>query len=66
MSLENMLGSWTGRVDELAGEFSSAQPFPLVVLDGFVADEVAEGLLAEFPSIDDMARDVLRVFRTAV
>jgi hypothetical protein len=56
MSLENMLGSWTGRVDELAAEFSSAQPFPLVVLDGFVTDDVAEGLLAEFPPIDDMAR----------
>jgi hypothetical protein len=41
MSLENMLGSWAGRVDELTAEFSSAQPFPLVVLDGFVADDVA-------------------------
>jgi hypothetical protein len=53
---ENMLGSWVDRVDELAAEFSSAKPFPVLVLDGFVTDEVAEGLLAEFPAIDAMAR----------
>jgi hypothetical protein len=29
MSVANMLGSWSGRVDELAAEFSSAQPFQL-------------------------------------
>ena len=54
--MENMLGSWVKNVDDLAKEFSAAQPFPLVILDGFVTDEVAEGLLAEFPSIADMAR----------
>jgi hypothetical protein len=54
--VENMLGSWVDRVDELAAEFSSAKPFPVLVLDGFVTDEVAEGLLAEFPAIDAMAR----------
>jgi hypothetical protein len=57
MSLaEDMLGSWVTRVDELAVEFKDAQPFPLVVLDGFVTDEVAEGLVAEFPSVGEMAR----------
>jgi 2OG-Fe(II) oxygenase superfamily len=53
---DEMLGSWVSRVDELAGEFKSAQPFPLVVLEGFVTDEVADGLLAEFPSAEGMAR----------
>jgi hypothetical protein len=53
---ETMLGSWVNRVDELAGEFKSAQPFPMVVLDGFVTDELANGLVAEFPSIEGMAR----------
>ncbi|HUY46285.1 MAG TPA: 2OG-Fe(II) oxygenase [Streptosporangiaceae bacterium] len=53
---ENMLGSWVHSVDELAVEFSAAQPFPLVVLDGFLTDDAAEGLLAEFPSIDAMTR----------
>jgi hypothetical protein len=51
-----MLGSWVNRVDELADEFKAAQPFPMVVLDGFVTDEVAEGLVAEFPSVEGMAR----------
>ena len=53
---EAMLGSWVNRVDELADEFKAAQPFPMVVLDGFVTDEVAEGLVAEFPSVEGMAR----------
>jgi hypothetical protein len=53
---EKILGPWVHEVDNLAVEFSAGQPFPLVVLDDFVADTVAEGLLAEFPSIDGMAR----------
>jgi Rps23 Pro-64 3,4-dihydroxylase Tpa1-like proline 4-hydroxylase len=53
---ETVLGSWTCRLDELSNEFAAGDPFPLVVLDGFVREEIAEGLLAEFPSIDGMAR----------
>jgi hypothetical protein len=53
---ESMLGPWIHRVDELAAEFAAAEPFPALVLDGFVTDEVAEGLVAEFPAIDAMAR----------
>jgi hypothetical protein len=53
---DEMLGPWVKRVDELATEFKEAQPFPMVVLDGFVTDEVAEALVAEFPAVDAMAR----------
>jgi hypothetical protein len=57
MSLvDEMLGPWAQNVDELAAEFSAAKPFPVLVLDGFVTDEVADGLIAEFPPIDAMAR----------
>lgn len=53
---DEMLGSWINNVDELANEFKSAEPFPLVILDGFLADDVAEALIAEFPSVEAMAR----------
>lgn len=53
---DEMLGSWVNRVDELADEFKTAEPFPLVVLDGFVTGEVADALIAEFPSVEGMAR----------
>jgi hypothetical protein len=51
-----MLGPWVDRVDELAGDFQTAKPFPLVVLDGFLNEAAAEGLVAEFPSVEGMAR----------
>ncbi|HUJ63936.1 MAG TPA: 2OG-Fe(II) oxygenase [Acidimicrobiales bacterium] len=53
---ETVLGSWTSRVDQLSSEFAAGDPFPLVVVEGFVTDNVAEGLLTEFPPIDGMAR----------
>jgi hypothetical protein len=51
-----MLGSWTDRVPEVAKEFQDAEPFPLVVIDGFLEESAADGLLAEFPAIDQMKR----------
>jgi hypothetical protein len=53
---ETVLGSWTRRLEELNEEFADGDPFPLVVLDGFLSEDVAEGLLVEFPPIDGMAR----------
>jgi hypothetical protein len=53
---DEMLGPWVNRVDELADEFKAAEPFPLVVLDGFLTEEAADGLVAEFPSVEGMAR----------
>ena len=34
---------------ELATEFQAAKPFPNVVIDNFLADEVAQAVAAEFP-----------------
>jgi hypothetical protein len=48
--------TWVNRVSELRESFSSAQPFPLVVMDGFLTPTVAEGLEREFPTIDAMPR----------
>jgi 2OG-Fe(II) oxygenase superfamily len=59
---ETVLGAWTRKRCELSGEFAAADPFPLVVLDGFVGDDVAEGLLREFPPITGMARSHDYVF----
>jgi len=53
---DEMLGPWIDRADELAGEFQTAKPFPLVVLDGFLNEAAAGGLVAEFPSVEGMAR----------
>jgi hypothetical protein len=52
----DMLGSWAERVDELAADFKAAEPFPMVVIDGFVTDDVAEALVSEFPPVDAMGR----------
>jgi hypothetical protein len=49
-----VLGSWVQRIPALAEQFRTAEPFPLIVIDGFVDDDVAEGLLAEFPPVDAM------------
>jgi hypothetical protein len=51
-----MLGSWTDRIPELAKEFQDAEPFSLVVIDDFLDETAADGLLAEFPSIEDMKK----------
>lgn len=60
--IKNVIGSWIGEVDALAGRFGSAEPFPVVVLDGFVTEELARGLLGEFPSVDSMPRSNDYVF----
>jgi len=51
-----MLGPWLDRLPELADEFANGQPFPLLVIDGFIDADVADGLLEEFPNIDSMKR----------
>lgn len=39
-------------VADLRAEFDSAEPFPHVVIDNFLAKEFAEALLASFPAFD--------------
>ena len=34
---------------ELRNQYAAAEPFPRVVIDDFLADEVCEGILREFP-----------------
>jgi hypothetical protein len=52
----DMLGSWAEHTAELAADFKGAEPFPMVVIDGFVTDDAAEALVAEFPPVDGMTR----------
>ncbi len=51
-----MFKSWVGQGESLSAEFHNASPFPLLVIDDFLDVDVAEGLLAEFPSPDAMPK----------
>lgn len=51
-----MLGSWSQHLVEMPQEFLNADPFPLLVIDGFLDEDVADGLLSEFPSIEGMEK----------
>jgi hypothetical protein len=57
-----MLGTWTQRLPELAEEFRTGTPFPLLVIDDFLVEDEATALLAEFPAIDAMPRSHDYVF----
>ena len=43
------------RADKLAAQYQSAAPFPHTVIDGLIPDDVAKGILEEFPPLDDEA-----------
>lgn len=43
------------RADALAAKYQSASPFPHTVIDGLIPDDVAKGILDEFPPLDDKA-----------
>ena len=49
-------------VSALAVEFKDGQPFPLLVIDGFLDEGFAEQLLKEFPSIEQMAHSKDYIF----
>lgn len=51
-----MLGEWKHQVDELAERFRTAEPYPVLVIDGFLEPEAAEALLSEFPAISAMKK----------
>lgn len=51
-----MFGDWINNVDSLAKEFDAAEPFPVLVIDNFLDNEVAEALLQEFPLPDRMPK----------
>jgi hypothetical protein len=50
-----VLGECAEDVSALAVEFTDGQPFPLLVIDGFLDESLAGELLKEFPSIEQMA-----------
>jgi hypothetical protein len=45
-----------GRTDELARAYASAKPYPHIVIDDFLRRDVAEGLFAGFPRIEEMPK----------
>jgi hypothetical protein len=49
-------------VEDLRRRFSSAEPFPLLVLDDFLDARLATALTAEFPPIEEMPRSRDYVF----
>lgn len=51
-----MFNAWIDQADQLAEQFRTASPFPVLVLDDFLDKETAEGLLAEFPNPDAMPK----------
>jgi hypothetical protein len=57
-----MFNEWIDRGDELAKEFREASPFPLLLIDDFLDEETANGLLAEFPAPDAMPKSRDYVF----
>jgi Rps23 Pro-64 3,4-dihydroxylase Tpa1-like proline 4-hydroxylase len=62
MSGESILGAWSKDVAPLAAEYAAGEPFPLLLIDGFLEESFAEQLLSEFPSIDGMAHSKDYVF----
>jgi Rps23 Pro-64 3,4-dihydroxylase Tpa1-like proline 4-hydroxylase len=57
-----MLGAWANDVPALAKEFADGDPFPHVVIDGFLDEDFAGQLVAEFPTIEAMSRSKDYVF----
>lgn len=57
-----MFNEWINRADELAEQFRTADPFPLLVIDDFLDTETAQALLSEFPTPDAMPRSRDYVF----
>lgn len=51
-----MFNDWIHRPEELGKEFWGASPFPVLVIDDFLNEDVAEGLLEEFPAVDAMPK----------
>ena len=51
-----------GRGAEFRESFEAARPFPLLVLDDFLVPELADALVAEFPTVEEMPRSRDYVF----
>ncbi|HEV3362536.1 MAG TPA: 2OG-Fe(II) oxygenase [Acidimicrobiia bacterium] len=53
---------WLSQASRLKRQFTEAEPFPHLVLDGFLTRDLAESLLAEFPDVEAMPRSRDYVF----
>lgn len=51
-----MFNSWIDHPEDLAAKFQGATPFPMLVIDEFLEEPVAEALLREFPLPDAMPK----------
>jgi len=52
---DSLLGDWVKDIDSLSQSFSSATPFPHVVIPNFFKTEVAEKLYESFPEPGDQS-----------
>jgi Rps23 Pro-64 3,4-dihydroxylase Tpa1-like proline 4-hydroxylase len=60
--MSDLFSPWLGRGAELHSQFTDAKPFPMAVIDDFLAPDLADGLHAEFPSLENMPRSRDYVF----
>ena len=59
---DDVFGDWIADLPAVAEQFRAGDPFPLVVIDGFVHDDLAKQLVDEFPAIDAMPKSHDYVF----
>jgi Rps23 Pro-64 3,4-dihydroxylase Tpa1-like proline 4-hydroxylase len=59
---DEVFADWIADVPSVARQFREGDPFPLVVIDGFVHDDLAKQLVDEFPSLDAMPKSHDYVF----
>lgn len=60
--MPEVFGPWFTDRTGLSERYASAEPFPHVVIDGFLDDTFAHALLLEFPAIDSMPKSRDYVF----
>ncbi|MBV8980218.1 MAG: 2OG-Fe(II) oxygenase [Acidimicrobiia bacterium] len=58
----DVFGAWVDDTASLVEHFRTAKPFPLVVIDGFLRDDLADAILGEFPALEDMPKSRDYVF----
>lgn len=48
-----IFGDWVKKCDILSKEFETAKPFPHIMVDNFLRDDIAEKISSEFPPLSD-------------
>ncbi|HVW79654.1 MAG TPA: 2OG-Fe(II) oxygenase [Mycobacteriales bacterium] len=57
-----MFNAWIDRAADLAEDFRTATPFPVLVIDDFLSAEAADAVLSEFPAPEAMPKSRDYVF----